>query len=157
MPKPPTTKPSPSSGSTTGPKAGSFQPKGKPKRGEVWELDLGKNADVAEADESQSIEKAAIGVNVGKEQSGYRSALIVADETACGWGLVMVVPSTGQGQKHKTSPHAVLYGSDKSAAFLVNQLRSVSTKRLKNRLFPLDKGTFTLVEDKIAEMLGLAL
>lgn len=86
-----------------------------------------------------------------------RKALIIADENAAGWGLVIAIPSTGQGEKHAKSPYALQYGTDVNAALLVNQMRVISTKRLVGSAaaFKLEDDVLTHVEDKIVDILGL--
>lgn len=126
----------------------------KPKRGEVWRLDLGANPEAVE--QSAALQAAKLGTNVGHEQSGVRYAVVISDERAAGWGIVIVVPRTSKAEKYKTAPWAVPCDVDgRDMVFLANQVRALSTKRLLERQGELDIGTMADLRNRLAELLGI--
>lgn len=111
----------------------------KPRRGEVWLVDL----DPAR----------------GHEQAGKRPALVISVDlfNSGPAGLAVVLPVTTKDKKiplHvKVSPPE---GGVKEASFIkCEDIRSVSTERLLARLGEVSRGTMAAVEDRVRILLGL--
>ena len=109
-----------------------------PARGEVW----GVNFDPT----------------IGREQAGYRPALILSDDglNQSSRGLVVVVQITGTARGLPTHIEVVPLGGGltKPSVIMAEQLRSISKHRLGSRFGKVSQPTMDRVEQVVKFVLG---
>jgi mRNA interferase MazF len=96
----------------------------------------------------------ALGVNIGREENGSkgffeRPVLIVNKFNR---DMVLVIPLTTS--LKRTPYHIVVPHSGGEAAAVLSQLRLVSTKRLKRRMFRIPDPLFDEIRSAVQRMIG---
>ena len=110
-----------------------------PKRGEVWMLNLDPT--------------------VGHEQSGTRPSVIISDDTFNNGpaDLVILVPVTSQMKRIRTHVEVLAPegGLTRTSYIKCEDVRSVSKKRLIQRLGAVSVDTLHEIEDRLRILMGL--
>lgn len=105
-----------------------------PRRGQIWNGDLGNP--------------------IGHEQAYVRPLLVVSGDRFSATGLVTVLPITTARRPYPT--RVELDGTLEEICYVqVEQIRTVSTKRLVNYLADIDPAAMAKVEDVLALFLEL--
>lgn len=105
-----------------------------PRRGQIWNGDLGSP--------------------IGHEQASFRSLLVVSGDRFSGTELVTVLPITTVQRPYPT--RVELDGPLDEACYVqVEQIRTVTTRRLINYLADIDSVDMVKVEDVLALFLDL--
>lgn len=97
---------------------------------------------------------------VGSEQGGLRPVLIVQNDVGNRFSPTVIVAAiTSQIDKAKFPTHVELkadtYGLSRDSVVLLEQIRTIDKRRLKQRLGRLDSDVMTLVDDALIISLGL--
>jgi len=96
---------------------------------------------------------------VGSEQGGVRPVLIIQNNVGNKYSPTVIVSAiTSQINKAKIPTHIELsakeFGLVKDSVVLLEQLRTIDKKRLKEKIGELDKGKMTSVENALLVSLG---
>ena len=97
---------------------------------------------------------------VGSEQGGVRPVLIVQNDTGNKYSPTVIAAAiTSQINKARLPTHIELearsYGLTKDSVVLLEQIRTIDTKRLKERMGKLDDNLMNAVDNAIAVSFGL--
>ncbi len=97
---------------------------------------------------------------VGSEQGGMRPVLIVQNDVGNRYSPTVIAAAiTSQQNKAKLPTHieieARTYGLSKNSVVLLEQIRTLDKKRLRERMGCLDRGMMHKVDDAIAVSFGL--
>ena len=97
---------------------------------------------------------------VGSEQGGMRPVLIVQNDVGNRYSPTVIAAAiTSQQNKARLPTHieieARTYGLSKNSVVLLEQIRTLDKKRLRERMGCLDRGTMHKVDDAIAVSFGL--
>lgn len=97
---------------------------------------------------------------VGSEQGGVRPVLIVQNDTGNRHSPTVIAAAiTAQTGKARLPTHielnARVYGLSKDSVVLLEQIRTIDKKRLKERMGRLDDGLMSRVDEAIAVSFGL--
>ena len=97
---------------------------------------------------------------VGSEQGGVRPVLIVQNDIGNKHSpSVIAAAITSQINKAKLPTHIELqarsYGLSKDSVILLEQVRTIDKRRLKERMGRLDEGVMSRVDEAIAVSLGI--
>lgn len=97
---------------------------------------------------------------VGSEQGGVRPVLIVQNDVGNKYSPTVIVAAiTSQINKAKLPTHIEIlgedYGLNKDSVILLEQVRTVDKKRLKEKIGHLDEEKMELVNDALIISLGL--
>ena len=97
---------------------------------------------------------------VGSEQGGVRPVLIVQNDVGNRYSPTVIAAAiTSQTGKARLPTHIEVHtdsGLAKSSIVLLEQIRSLDKRRLKDRMGHLDDETMTLVNDALSVSFGLA-
>ena len=97
---------------------------------------------------------------VGSEQGGVRPVLIVQNDVGNRYSPTVIAAAiTSQTGKARLPTHIEVHtdsGLAKSSIVLLEQIRTLDKRRLKDRMGHLDDETMTLVNDALSVSLGLA-
>ena len=97
---------------------------------------------------------------VGSEQSGVRPVLIVQNDVGNRYSPTVIAAAiTSQTGKARLPTHIEVHtdsGLAKSSIVLLEQIRTLDKRRLKDRMGHLDDETMTLVNDALSVSFGLA-
>ena len=98
---------------------------------------------------------------VGSEQGGMRPVLIVQNDTGNKHSPTVIAAAiTSQTSKARLPTHIELeaksYGLTRDSVVLLEQIRTIDKKRLKERMGKLDNSLMTQVNDAIAVSFGLS-
>jgi mRNA interferase MazF len=76
---------------------------------------------------------------IGKEQSGFRPALIISNNYENLLDIVTIIPITSRKEGRKIYPNEVLLDNilEKSSILLTHQIRTISKKRLTKKVISL--------------------
>lgn len=96
---------------------------------------------------------------VGSEQGGTRPVLVVQNDVGNKYSPTVIVAAiTSQIEKAKLPTHIELrhedYGLEKDSVILLEQLRTIDKKRLKEKIAFLDQEVMTKVDDALKISLG---
>ncbi|HHX24136.1 MAG TPA: type II toxin-antitoxin system PemK/MazF family toxin [Thermoanaerobacterales bacterium] len=97
---------------------------------------------------------------VGSEQGGIRPVLVVQNDVGNKYSPTVIVAAiTSQIDKAKLPTHVELqseeYGLEKDSVILLEQLRTVDKKRLKEKITILDQDIMVKVDESLKISLGL--
>ena len=96
---------------------------------------------------------------VGSEQGGVRPVLIVQNDVGNRYSPTVIAAAiTSQTGKARLPTHIEVHtdsGLAKSSIVLLEQIRTLDKRRLKDRMGPLDDETMTLVNDALSVSFGL--
>lgn len=97
---------------------------------------------------------------VGSEQGGMRPVLIVQNDTGNKHSPTVIAAAiTSQINKARLPTHIELnaksYGLTKDSVILLEQIRTIDKRRLKERMGKLDDGLMNVVDSAIAVSFGL--
>ncbi len=97
---------------------------------------------------------------VGSEQGGMRPVLIVQNDVGNRYSPTVIAAAiTSQQNKARLPTHieieARTYGLSKNSVVLLEQIRTLDKKRLRERMGCLDRGMMHKVDDAIAVSFGL--
>ena len=97
---------------------------------------------------------------VGSEQGGVRPVLIVQNDVGNRYSPTVIAAAiTSQINKARLPTHIELsaqsYGLSKDSVVLLEQIRTIDKKRLKERMGRVDDGMMTKIDDAIAVSFGL--
>ena len=97
---------------------------------------------------------------VGSEQGGIRPVLIVQNDVGNRYSPTVIAAAiTSQREKSKLPTHIELsarsFGLTKDSVILLEQIRTIDKKRLKERMGKLDEGVMHLVGEALAVSFGL--
>lgn len=97
---------------------------------------------------------------VGSEQGGIRPVLIVQNDVGNKYSPTVIAAAiTSQHDKNKLPTHinvsAAGCGLSKDSIVLLEQVRTLDKKRLKERMGALDSGSMNMVDKAISVSLGL--
>ena len=97
---------------------------------------------------------------VGSEQGGVRPVLIVQNDVGNKHSPTVIAAAiTSQINKARLPTHIELsaqsYGLSKDSVVLLEQIRTIDKKRLKERMGRVDDGMMTKIDDAIAVSFGL--
>ena len=97
---------------------------------------------------------------VGSEQGGVRPVLIVQNDIGNKHSPTVIAAAiTSQINKAKLPTHIELqassYGLSKDSVILLEQVRTIDKRRLKERMGRLDEGVMSRVDEAIAVSLGI--
>lgn len=97
---------------------------------------------------------------VGSEQGGLRPVLIVQNDVGNKYSPTVIAAAiTSQISKTKLPTHidvfADSYGLQKDSVILLEQIRTIDKKRLKEKMGHLDDGLMSRVDDAISISFGL--
>jgi mRNA interferase MazF len=97
---------------------------------------------------------------VGSEQGGMRPVLIVQNDTGNKHSPTVIAAAiTSQTGKARLPTHIELeakhYGLTRDSVVLLEQIRTIDKRRLKERMGQLDRGLMTRVNSAIAVSFGL--
>ena len=97
---------------------------------------------------------------VGSEQGGVRPVLIVQNDVGTRHSPTVIAAAiTSQINKARLPTHIELsaqsYGLSKDSVVLLEQIRTIDKKRLKERMGRVDDGMMTKIDDAIAVSFGL--
>ena len=97
---------------------------------------------------------------VGSEQGGVRPVLIVQNDIGNKHSPTVIAAAiTSQINKAKLPTHIELqarsYGLSKDSVILLEQVRTIDKRRLKERMGRLDEGVMSKVDEAIAVSLGI--
>ena len=97
---------------------------------------------------------------VGSEQGGVRPVLIVQNDTGNKYSPTVIAAAiTSQINKARLPTHIELearsYGLTKDSVVLLEQIRTIDKKRLKERMGKLDDNIMNAVDNAIAVSFGL--
>ncbi len=97
---------------------------------------------------------------VGSEQGGIRPVLIVQNDVGNKYSPTVIIAAiTSQIDKAKLPTHVELphedYGLEKDSVILLEQLRTIDKKRLKEKITFLDQEMMSRVDDALKISLGL--
>lgn len=97
---------------------------------------------------------------VGSEQGGVRPVLIVQNDVGNRYSPTVIAAAiTSQTGKARLPTHIEVHtdsGLAKSSIVLLEQIRTLDKRRLKDRMGHLDDETMTLVNDALSVSFGLA-
>ncbi len=97
---------------------------------------------------------------VGSEQGGVRPVLIVQNDVGNRYSPTVIAAAiTSQVGKSKLPTHIQVHtdsGLAKSSIVLLEQIRTLDKRRLKDRMGHLDDATMTLVNDALSVSFGLS-
>ncbi len=97
---------------------------------------------------------------VGSEQGGVRPVLIVQNDVGNRYSPTVIAAAiTSQISKSKLPTHIQVHtdsGLAKSSIVLLEQIRTLDKRRLKDRMGHLDDATMTLVNDALSVSFGLS-
>ncbi|MBR6756384.1 MAG: type II toxin-antitoxin system PemK/MazF family toxin [Peptococcaceae bacterium] len=98
---------------------------------------------------------------IGSEQGGVRPVLIIQNDVGNQHSPTTIVAAiTGQIGKAKIPTHVPLAGSEKglskNSMILVEQVRTIDKKRLKERICSLDKAVMDQVDKALIISMGLS-
>ena len=97
---------------------------------------------------------------VGSEQGGVRPVLIVQNDVGNRYSPTVIAAAiTSQTGKARLPTHIEVHtdsGMAKSSIVLLEQIRTLDKRRLKDRMGHLDDETMTLVNDALSVSFGLA-
>ena len=97
---------------------------------------------------------------VGSEQGGVRPVLIVQNDVGNRYSPTVIAAAiTSQTGKARLPTHIEVHtdsGLAKSSILLLEQIRTLDKRRLKDRMGHLDDETMTLVNDALSVSFGLA-
>ena len=97
---------------------------------------------------------------VGSEQGGVRPVLIVQNDVGNRYSPTVIAAAiTSQTGKARLPTHIEVHtdsGLAKSSIVLLEQIRTLGKRRLKDRMGHLDDETMTLVNDALSVSFGLA-
>lgn len=98
---------------------------------------------------------------VGSEQGGMRPVLIVQNDTGNKHSPTVIAAAiTSQINKARLPTHIELgaksYGLTKDSVILLEQIRTIDKRRLKERMGQLDEGLMDQVDNAIAVSFGLS-
>ncbi|HHT16420.1 MAG TPA: type II toxin-antitoxin system PemK/MazF family toxin [Papillibacter sp.] len=99
---------------------------------------------------------------VGSEQGGLRPVLIVQNDTGNRHSPTVIAAAiTSQINKARLPTHIELsahsYGLSKDSVVLLEQIRTIDKRRLKERMGTLDNGLMAQVDNAIAVSFGLTI
>lgn len=97
---------------------------------------------------------------VGSEQGGVRPVLVVQNDVGNKYSPTIIIAAiTSQIDKAKLPTHVELphedYGLEKDSVILLEQLRTIDKKRLKEKITFLDQDVMSKVDDALKISLGL--
>ncbi len=96
---------------------------------------------------------------VGHEQGGHRPALVVSDDSLnrSPAGIVTILPITGtsRGIPAHVKVSAPEGGLSKASVVMVDQIRTISRRRIVRRLGAVSPSTMGQVDDRLKLVLGL--
>ncbi|MDD4568890.1 MAG: type II toxin-antitoxin system PemK/MazF family toxin [Tepidanaerobacteraceae bacterium] len=97
---------------------------------------------------------------VGSEQGGIRPVLVVQNDVGNKYSPTVIVAAiTSQIDKAKLPTHVELqseeYGLEKDSVILLEQLRTVDKRRLKEKITILDQDVMVKVDEALKVSLGL--
>jgi mRNA interferase MazF len=97
---------------------------------------------------------------VGSEQGGIRPVLIVQNDVGNKYSPTVIIAAiTSQIEKAKLPTHVELshedYGLEKDSVVLLEQLRTIDKRRLKEKITFLDQEVMNKVDDALKISLGL--
>ena len=97
---------------------------------------------------------------VGSEQGGVRPVLIVQNDVGNKYSPTVIAAAiTSQREKNKLPTHISLPSSDcglsKDSVVLLEQIRTIDKRRLKERMGRLDDGAMTQVNEALGISFGL--
>jgi mRNA interferase MazF len=97
---------------------------------------------------------------VGSEQGGVRPVIVVQNDIGNKYSpTIIVVPVTSQTNKAKLPTHVRLsgnkFGLPKNSVALLEQLRTIDKKRLRDKIGSFDKNVMMKIDDAIAISVGL--
>jgi len=97
---------------------------------------------------------------VGSEQGGVRPVLIVQNDTGNRHSPTVIAAAiTSQVSKARLPTHIELgarsFGLSRDSVILLEQIRTIDKKRLKERMGALDEGLMNRVDDALAVSFGL--
>ncbi len=97
---------------------------------------------------------------IGSEQGGIRPVLIVQNDIGNKYSPTVIVTAiTSQINKAKLPTHIEIgaddYGLNKDSVILLEQIRTIDKKRLREKIGHLDEGLMHKVNDALSISLGL--
>ena len=97
---------------------------------------------------------------VGSEQGGVRPVLVIQNDIGNKHSPTVIAAAiTSQINKAKLPTHIELqarsYGLSKDSVILLEQVRTIDKRRLKERMGRLDEGVMSRVDEAIAVSLGI--
>ena len=97
---------------------------------------------------------------VGSEQGGVRPVIVVQNDMGNKYSpTIIVVPVTSQLKKSKLPTHVALsgnkFGLSKNSVALLEQLRTIDKRRLRDKLGSFDKSIMLKIDAAIAISVGL--
>ena len=98
---------------------------------------------------------------VGSEQGGIRPVLIIQNDVGNKYSPTVIAAAiTSQINKAKMPTHIVLpakdYGLNKDSVVLLEQIRTIDKKRLREKIGHLDNSLMTTVNDALSISFGLS-
>ncbi len=79
--------------------------------------------------------------SIGREQAGHRPVLVISNNIENQMDIVTIIPITSRKKGRKVYPNEVLITlNDKEAILLCHQVRTISKKRIGNKMSILDSG-----------------
>ena len=98
---------------------------------------------------------------VGSEQGGIRPVLIIQNDTGNKYSPTVIAAAiTSQINKAKMPTHIELkaldYGLNKDSVILLEQIRTIDKKRLREKIGHLDNSLMTTVNDALSISFGLS-
>lgn len=118
----------------------------------VWIVVIVKRGDIYYADLSPV---------VGSEQGGIRPVLIIQNDVGNKYSPTVIAAAiTSQINKAKMPTHIELkaldYGLNKDSVILLEQIRTIDKKRLREKIGHLDNSLMTTVNDALSISFGLS-
>ncbi len=97
---------------------------------------------------------------IGSEQGGIRPVLVVQNDVGNKYSPTVIIAAiTSQIDKAKLPTHIELqsedYGLEKNSVILLEQLRTIDKRRLKEKITILDQDTMVKVDEALKVSLGL--
>jgi mRNA interferase MazF len=97
---------------------------------------------------------------IGSEQGGIRPVLVVQNDVGNKYSPTVIIAAiTSQIDKAKLPTHIELqsedYGLEKDSVILLEQLRTIDKRRLKEKITILDQDTMVKVDEALKVSLGL--
>lgn len=97
---------------------------------------------------------------VGSEQGGVRPVIIIQNDMGNKYSpTIIVVPITSQIKKTKLPTHVNLsgnkFGLPKNSVALLEQVRTIDKRRLRDKIGSFDKSIMVKIDDAIAISVGL--
>jgi len=88
--------------------------------------------------------------STGREQAGHRPVLIISNDIENQMDIVTVIPITSKKEGRRIYPNELLFKlNDKEAILLCHQVRTISKRRLNQKISSFSSG----MQDKVIDIL----